>query len=202
MDIISVILGIFGIAQNVRIKSSHKEKVKHLLQIYDQLSLVYGYLDDAKIAHDEFQKFQTASHHHFNKFHLESQLTRSILSEHVKLYLANYQMFNKSLIKQFSSNVGQDYIPGNEPKYITDSLEIIIEINPEFVKGISQFKDASISLKNQGGQGYNDEVQKLLLVCEHSINDVLQNADTIILNTVPVLGYIQLQIHEGIKTLE
>lgn len=203
MDIISIVLSAISIAQNISLSENRKEKINSLIAAYELLNKIYSYLDDAKIVHDEMQRFHSVCHDHFITFneHQYRNSTLEKLNTEKKSFYRNFIIVIQTLTIDFEIINRESLNTNIEDKLLRNSLSVIISTNPKFILSIERIRKNISKLEEKKNESFNEDVRSLIVECEHIVEETLQHADTIILHTVPVLGIIQNRMYEGIKTL-
>ena len=204
MDFISIALSIIGIAQNIRLKKTKEEKIDELKAAYEKILLIFRYLKDAKTAHDEFQKFDMYVGRFYKKLIDKAEKTSlHDLHEELTRYIGGFEMLSKSMANSFEANLVFDE-NSSPPEIIREYLNVIYQQNPQFVEHINQFKYDSRKLTKFSEEQSKDleSLGKLMSSCKHRSKQVLLKADIIILNTVPILDFIHLELDRSINSIQ
>lgn len=202
LDVVSVMLSFISILVSVKTKKSSEAKIFEICTAMDKVDDIFTILRHAKQVHDCFEKFNKVGWERFYKSikGKENQLTFDDMSDHIEEVVTHYNLFIKlptfTKLKIASTNDLRD-LPGN----IRDNIDNIQKEYPILIDNsdsIKRHKDDLIDFpitKNYGNltdcvRGLND-----------STSEIYRTADTLIVNTVPVIDFIHYEIKNSLKSV-
>jgi hypothetical protein len=173
---------------------------------YDEIEKIFGFLNDAKTAHDNFQTFDLFADDAY-PFLLEKLTSKdtstSVAENQVVKYVESFRILSQTLDKEYNT-IMTGSLTSDFPEMIKDNLEILGGVYPKFVDELTNFrsKAKALELITESEDMNLDDSKKLISRCKHHSKRVLLNADKVILNTVPILGFIHYELKRAIIVMK
>lgn len=188
--------------EDLKSNRSIKEKKIMLNNALSELDKIHELLTTAKRMHDQFEDFATVTIHSgfFENLKSETDITkRKENLQRLLQYRLRYLLKQNTSEWEFSiEDVGNKNIPDD----IKSNIKMISEIYPNFVKSINKINSVFEEIEKYIEEEKNSKALAacLLIIIDQSLK-VLHNADKLILNSTPILGFIHLKFKEGVKHL-
>jgi hypothetical protein len=202
LDIVSVLLGVFSILQNLKNKQSLSDKVTDLIQALNNLDVCYRILRDAKSIHDTIDMFYSISLNPFTEFlSLADQPAAKIRDNYKKL---------KDQIKKLSLNsiTFLSLAPHNQQQPPDFSVETHLNIGkvvhyyPLLKANLDVIKDNILTLDRENYNGnFGKDFERSICILENTFLEMLHNADKTILHSAPILDSIHNEVKVALKEL-
>lgn len=204
LDIISVILGIASIAQNSINQRETRSKTEDILKIMHELDKFFTVLEEAKKIHDSFESFSLAAMTQLNQITQKASMqNEEIYENEVKSFERNTNRFLSTSDFSFSflkisattaDEIKKIPLPIQlNTRYLINTIIIIEKLLPEF----EESKQKIISYATD--KDYGARFKAAITYTDHYANLILDAADKIILNSIPIISYTHQKIQDILK---
>ena len=200
LDIISIILGSIGVLQNIRAQSSLEEKISTMKDGAAQISLVHGFLKNAKHYHDSYEKFSIRS---FRPF-VATKATFGHIPENDRLEII--RQFESSLRNSLNlSNLDQyniSQIPDAQHLPIRDEMRNLARHYPELCAAVKDHEShINACIEQITDRNFGNHFDDSLRQIETHNDRVITSADNVILCSIPIVEFLHYTLSTSIEDL-
>ncbi|PHR06091.1 MAG: hypothetical protein COB29_10990 [Sulfitobacter sp.] len=199
MGLVSIVLGVTSILQNIKEKDDTAEKIGLIREASLKIALAHDFLSEAKDFHDEFENLVNISltpilsDFEFVKSdqNQKEKLTKRLLDAEKKF------VNNRELIK---IAVGDgDVGPINPMRQEIDKIASLI---PELDNSLNSYSSAIISLDLLcATKNFGTDLESTLRQIDTQTVRIKSNADRIIFNMLPIVKWLHFELHAALGDL-
>ena len=199
LNLISVFLSAASLLQGAKQKQDSRERSRVVVvcEVLNELDKFFMLLDEAKRIHDSFETFSNSGMDPFYKSTQNGFANNDEALNHVDSfkgcvlrYLSEFDSFAPQINAELKDI---DKIPA----HLVWEVRTLVTRIPVLRERLSGFRKAEqdiISFSNE--KSYGDPFKVAVLKAYDQANEITVAADKIILNSVPIIGYMQGEIRK------